>query len=451
MKAERARTLKEGRVGSGPVVYRMSRDQRVKGNWALTYSQDKAIEAGRPLLVMFCLSKSFLGAEMRNYDFMLRGLIETESSLRKKNIGFVLLTGEPSVEAERFIKHCDPAIVVCDFDPLRIKKKWTNDLCESAACSVFEVDTHNVVPCFHVSDKREYAAYTLRPKIEKSISEFLDSPRDVIDHPFKHERNYSKADWKSAMRSIEAKAGLPRIKWLAAGEAAAEKALRAFISHRLDGYAKLRNDPSIYGQSDLSPYIHFGQISAQRIAMEILQSDCDESSKADFLEELITRKELSDNFCHNESEYDNPKCVTGWAKITLNAHANDPRDYLYEIDDIESAQTHDELWNAAQKEMLYRGKMHGYMRMYWAKKIFEWTDSLQTAWSMAVYLNDRYELDGRDPNGYAQIAWCLGGVHDRAWGEREIFGKVRYMSRASMNRKFNTREYIERVEELERA
>jgi deoxyribodipyrimidine photo-lyase len=230
--------------------------------------------------------------------------------------------------------------------------------------------------------------------------------------------------------------------WAQPGERAAKKHLNEFIDQGLVLYDSDRNNPVKNGQSGLSFYLHFGQISAQRVALMALSGMTDSSP---FLEELVVRRELADNFCYYNPHYDSVQGFPNWARETLRQHENDPREYLYSIKELEEAKTHDELWNAAQTEMVCRGKMHGYMRMYWAKKILEWTSSPAEAMKIAIYLNDRYELDGRDPNGYTGIAWSIGGVHDRAWKERPIFGKVRYMSYNGAKTKFNIKAYIEKI------
>jgi len=196
------------------------------------------------------------------------------------------------------------------------------------------------------------------------------------------------------------------------------------------------------GQSNLSPYLHFGQISAQRIALEVRKARLDPEAQKAFLEELIIRRELSDNYCYYNPDYDRPSGFPAWAQKTQATHQDDRREYDYSSEQLEKAQTHDPLWNAAQMEMVHKGKMHGYMRMYWAKKILEWTKSPEEAQRIAITLNDKYELDGRDPNGYTGIAWSIGGVHDRAWGERPVFGKIRYMSYNGSKSKFDVKGYI---------
>jgi deoxyribodipyrimidine photo-lyase len=259
------------------------------------------------------------------------------------------------------------------------------------------------------------------------------------------ENEFKEVDWPSALRTLTVDPAIAEESWILPGEKAAVKALRSFLTKRLSNYARLRNDPVEDGQSDLSPYLHFGQLSAQRVALEVQRTSAPYGAREAFLEEVIIRRELSDNFCSYNSCYDSFAGFPPWAQNTLNEHRSDEREYLYSLEEFEKAQTHDELWNAAQMEMVASGKMHGYLRMYWGKKILEWTDSPEKAIEVAVYLNDKYEIDGRDPNGYAGIAWSIGGVHDRAWGERRIFGKIRYMSYRGASGKFNIGAYVEKV------
>jgi deoxyribodipyrimidine photo-lyase len=228
------------------------------------------------------------------------------------------------------------------------------------------------------------------------------------------------------------------------GEEAANEMLEIFLSQKLDSYAALKNDPTKDGISNLSPYLHFGQISAQKVALEVEKKNANLESKDAFLDEILVRKELADNFCYYNPLYDSFDGFPEWAKKTLNLHRADPRKFVYTLGEFENGETHDPLWNASQLELLSKGKMHGYMRMYWAKKILEWSESPEKALETAIYLNDKYEFDGRDPNGYVGIAWSIGGVHDRAWKEREIFGKLRYMSYEGCKRKFDVDTYIEK-------
>ncbi len=443
----RVHVVREGDIEKGPVVYWMSRDQRAKDNWALLYAQEIAMDTKSPLAVAFCLVPSFLGATHRQYEFMLEGLERVAEFLKKKNIPFFLLTGEPSSEIPRFLEQHNAALLVTDFDPLRIKRKWKRDVSDTIAIPFHEVDTHNIVPCRVASSKQEYAARTIRPKIHRVLDDFLDTFPYLLKHPHSWSGNVTAIDWQKSRQGLKIDTGVKAVDWLPPGDRAAHRALRNFINGRLDTYDNDRNDPSLDGQSGLSPYLHFGQIAPQRVALEVQNSDASKKSREAYLEELIVRRELSDNFCFYQPHYDIFEGFPEWARKTLNQHRDDEREDVYTPDQFENADTHDPLWNAAQVEMVKRGKMHGYMRMYWAKKILEWTASPEDALEIAIYLNDRYELDGRDPNGYVGVMWSTGGVHDRAWQERAVFGKVRYMSYNGCKSKFDIQAYIHKVKE----
>jgi len=448
MKKNRVRLLKEGDAKKGPVVYWMSRDQRVRDNWALVHARDVAQERQEPLIVVFCLVQNFLDATGRHYAFMLRGLQEVEEDLFKKNIPFGLVTGLPEKEIPRFVKKYNAALLVCDFDPLRVKMMWKDRVAEQITIPFYEVDAHNIVPCWHVSHKQEFAARTFRPRIHRRLDEFLDRFPRIGTHPFSCRQHPPRVDWERAARVVKIDRSVSEISWPAPGEAAARGMMRRFITTKLASYDTARNDPTLDGQSGLSPYLHFGQIAAQRVVLEIGRAAFDPEQTASFLEELVVRRELSDNFCFYNPWYDSFKGFPAWAQKTLQQHAPDRREYLYSRAQLEHADTHDPLWNAAQMEMVKTGKMHGYMRMYWAKKILEWSESPEEALERAVYLNNRCELDGRDPNGYVGCAWSIGGVHDRAWFERPVFGKIRYMSYNGCRSKFNVALYIEHVKGL---
>ena len=441
---KRARILKEGKEGRGPVAYWLSRDQRARDNWALLHAQNLARERKVPLLVIFCLAPRFLGAALRHYDFMLTGLAETAQELEKYRIPFHLVHGEPAEEVPRWTKDHEIGLLVTDFDPLRLKREWKKKVAQSLAIPLLEVDAHNIVPCWLASPKQEWAAYSFRPKIHRALEEFLTPFPSLLKHPFPAREKGTSIDPPKLLDSLPLDRTVPPVTWLSPGEQAARKHLQRFLSEKLAHYDRDRNDPTRDGQSDLSPYLHFGQLAPQRVAMEVKEKKAPRASKDAFLEELIVRRELSDNFCYYNRDYDRFQGFPDWARKTLDDHRADEREYLYSLKEFEEARTHDPLWNSAQLEMVHRGKMHGYLRMYWAKKILEWTASPEEAQEVAIYLNDRYELDGRDPNGYVGIAWSLGGVHDRAWGERRIFGKVRYMSYKGSAGKFDVQAYIDK-------
>ena len=333
-------------------------------------------------------------------------------------------------------------VLVTDFDPLKIKKAWKDKVVQICNVPFYEVDTHNIIPCWITSPKQEYGAYTIRPKVKHLLPFFLEDFPKIKRHPFSFNKNDPSINFTKIQKTLKISTDTPEIKWINPGEQSAQKSLQKFIRSKLETYDDHRNNPVIKGQSDLSPYLHFGHLSAQRVALAVNQASLSQEIKESFLEELIVRRELSDNFCFYNENYDTFDAFPEWAKKTLKAHKRDKRPYLYTLEQLERAKTHDPLWNAAQLEMVSRGKMHGYMRMYWGKKILEWTHSPEEALQYSIYLNDKYQLDGRDPNGYTGIAWSIGGLHDRAWGERPIFGKIRYMSYNGCKSKFNVAEYI---------
>ncbi len=447
IKKEYIHDLTPDRNISGDIIYWMSREQRVADNPGLLYARHLAVKKNSRLLVVFTLVKDFLGAACRQYDFMLKGLLEVHIKLQEKNIPFYMLTGNPPGLLEAFASDHNAGAIIVDFDPLRIKRQWHRDLILNTGCKVIEVDGHNIVPARVVSNKAEYGAYTIRPKIRRLLGGFmeelpvLEKMEQQVDLP---------ADFslKDLMNSLQTDRSVEPVDWIGPGENMARDALSVFIDRRLPAYSRFRNDPNRNVVSGLSPYLHFGQISSLRIALEVQKNHGTDKNSGAFLEELIVRKELSDNFCHYNPDYDNINGFHDWAKRTHLEHAKDERDYLYSVQQFEQGLTHDPIWNAAQMEMVKTGSMHGYMRMYWAKKILEWSGDASQAMKIAIYLNDRYQLDGRDPNGYTGIAWSVGGVHDRAWSERPVFGKIRYMNNNGCRRKFDVDAYIGKVEAL---
>jgi deoxyribodipyrimidine photo-lyase len=452
---DRVRKLNLKQSSGGPVIYWMSREQRVQDNWGLIFAQKLAKQKAANLVVVFILQKEFLNAGLTHFQFMLEGLKEVECELKKLNIPFYLLQDSPEKALSELATKYDCGEIVTDFSPLKIKKEWNKSILEKIDIPFYEVDSRNIIPAWITSPKLEFAAYTIRPKIHKNLPEYLTDYPLVVEH--NQEWNYlvPEIKWDSLIKNKGVRA------LFTPGTNQANKVLKDFINTKLESYGESRNDPNLDGQSGLSPYLHFGQISSQRVSLEVLKkAGFDEQmefsdkqnlisktllgadSKASFLEELIVRRELSDNFCLYNESYDTFEGFHDWAKKSLNEHRNDKREYIYSLEEFEHFKTHDELWNAAQVEMVTTGKMHGFMRMYWAKKILEWTDSPETALKTAIYLNDKYSLDGRDPNGYAGISWSIGGVHDRAWNERAVFGKVRYMNFNGCKRKFDVVKYI---------
>jgi deoxyribodipyrimidine photo-lyase len=434
----------------------MSRDQRVEDNWALLFARGIALEANVPVVVVFCLQNALLGDVRRHYEFMLKGLLEVDNTLATKKIPLFFFLGDPGKRIPDFVREYGIGILVTDFSPLRVKRLWVEKAAQGIEIPFYEVDAHNIAPCWEASQKQEFAAYTFRPKIYKLLPKFLEEYPNLEANP-EFPENSSNSGKLETFPRLQEKIievllpekllekninSFPKQEYFEPGEKAARRMMDNFFARKLESYLALRNDPTKDGISDLSPYLHFGQISSQRVVLELEKINADLQSKKAFLEEIFVRKELADNFCYYNPFYDNFDGFPEWGRKTLNYHRNDQRAYLYTLEEFEAAKTHDPLWNASQMELVSSGKMHGYMRMYWAKKILEWSESPEKALEIAIYLNDRYELDGRYANGYTGIAWSIGGVHDQAWKERGICGKGRYMSYEGCKRKFKVKEYI---------
>ena len=434
------------------VLYWMQASQRTEYNHALEYAVSLANEHRLPPVVLFGLTDAFPEANLRHYTFMLEGLKDVEASLRKRGIQFVLRRQSPEKAA------CDMAreasLVVTDRGYLRIQKAWREHVARCAPCPVFQVESDVVVPVEIASTKEEYAAATLRPKIQRLLDDFLlplkENPvgKDSLSMRL---GGLPMDDPDKLLQSLSIEKTVPAVKTFRGGTSRAKTLLGDFIEQKLKYYGDRRNDPALDFSSHMSPYLHFGQVSPLYITLKVREKKgVSEEIKQAYLEELVVRRELSMNFVHFNPRYDSLDAVPDWARRTLKEHGKDPREYRYSRSDLERARTHDPYWNAAQKEMVLTGKMHNYMRMYWGKKILEWTPTPEEAFRVALYLNNRYELDGRDPNGFTGVAWCFG-KHDRPWTERKIFGKVRYMNAAGLERKFDIGAYVRKVDTLKAA
>ena len=444
--ARRTRTRNDRPVRDGPVVYWMQREQRAEDNWALHYAAEQAAARAVSLVVVFNLVAKFGETTLRHYDFMFRGLMETEAALRAQGIGFHLLRGEPAETIPKFVEKYGAGEVVTDFNPLRFTEQWREDVAKQLPVQLSEVDAHNIIPCWQASEKTEFAAHTFRPKVHRLLPEYLvEFPPLPERPPATGTLTGDTVDWESLVAEVVTDRSVPAVSWLTPGTKAAHMMLEHFLSEKLNDYPTDRNDPTTDGLSNLSPYLHFGQLAPQTVALAVKgKRGVHGDAKDAYLEELIVRRELTDNYCFYTEHYDRVEGAHAWARETMEKHANDEREYLYERAELESGETHDELWNAMQTQMVRDGKLHGWCRMYWAKKILEWSPNFQTAIDRALYLNDKYELDGTDPNGVVGVMWSICGVHDRAWTERPIFGKIRYMNYNGAKRKFDVAAYVER-------
>jgi len=313
--------------------------------------------------------------------------------------------------------------------------------------AVHHVDAHNVVPVWVASDKEEWAAYTIRPKITKRLDEYLTPFPPVVRHPHHSKSSPSNPDFDGVLAGLKIDSegwGVTSLNdTFTPGTQGGLSILQAFVSERLSSYGSNRNNPNTDALSDLSPWIRFGQVSMQTAALYVKSKGKRHKDGVDaFLEEGIVRRELAENFCYYNAHYDSIKGAADWARKTLDDHRKDPREYVYTRQQLEKGRTHDDLWNAAQLQLVQEGKMHGFLRMYWAKKVLEWTNNPETALREVLRLNDRFSLDGNSPGGFVGAMWSVAGVHDRAWTERPVFGKIRYMNYAGCKRKFNVDQFV---------
>lgn len=445
---ERVRHLNDEGVRNGDyVLYWMQQTQRAEHNHALEYAVQKANELGRPLLVVFGLTDDYPSANARHYAFMLEGLRDAQESLTRRGIKFVVQKGAPSEVALRLGQNA--SMIVSDGAYLRPELSWRQRVAEEAGRRVVRVESNVVVPVELASDRRETAARTLRPKIRRHLDEYLVEllPTEVekASLGLRVEGGIDLSDIVAVLEGMNIDKSVEPLRHLyTGGLTAAKERLEVFIEKGLDGYARHRNQPQTDHVSHMSKYLHFGHISPVYVALRIREANALREDVETYLEELIVRRELTINFCFYTSDYDSFSCIPDWARQTLKEHQVDEREHLYTREELEGARTHDPYWNAAMVEAIRTGYVHNHMRMYWGKKILEWSPSPGEAHETTLYLMDKYFLDGRDASTYANIAWVYG-QHDRGFAERPVFGKVRYMSAGGLERKAKPKEYVEKV------
>jgi deoxyribodipyrimidine photo-lyase len=428
------------------VLYWMQAAQRTEANFALEYAIHQANKRNLPLIVFFGLTGQFPDANLRHYYFLLEGLQDVSQSLYKRGIQLIIRYGSPEHSIQDLA--ADASLVVVDQGYLRIQRDWRSSVAHSLDCPFTQVESEVLVPLQTASPKEEYSAATIRPKIHKNLQRFLvETPPEKILHPSASLDidSVSIQDLSAALHHLSLDTSVAPVPHLHGGTREAHGHLYRFIKQDLDVYHLPKNNPGHDVLSHMSPYLHFGQISPLTIALGVMAHGGPGAQA--YLEELIIRRELACNFVFYNPHYDSFQGLPPWAVSTLSEHATDRHDYQYSPSELEKADTHDPYWNAAQLEMVKTGKMHGYMRMYWGKKVIEWSPTPQKAYQNLVALNNKFELDGRDPNGFAGIAWCFG-KHDRPWPERPIFGKIRYMTSQGLTRKFDMDTYIEKIDNL---
>jgi deoxyribodipyrimidine photo-lyase len=435
------------RLDADYVLYWMQQSQRAEYNHALEYAVKQANELGLGVVVAFGLTGDYPEANLRHYTFMLEGLTETKTLLEKRGIRMVVRKGAPPDVALELEKNA--AIIVCDRGYLKHQRSWRDRVARKSSCSVVQVETDVVVPLGAVSSKAEYAARTIRPKIQKHLDDYLIELKPIKVQHATLNIFLDSLDLKqpaAILGLLNIDHNVPAVtSFFKGGTSRAKKIFGYFIRSQLKNYQKNHNQPQTDDISHMSMYLHFGQISPLYLALRINKADHSlDSAKAVFLEELIVRRELAANFVYYNQDYDNFDCLPDWAQKTLVEHRKDRRPYTYTRQQLEDAKTHDPHWNAAMQEMKFTGFMHNYMRMYWGKKILEWSSSPEEAFYSTLAMNNKFFLDGRDPNSYAGVAWIYG-VHDRAWPQRPIYGKVRCMTASGLERKCDIEAYVDKV------
>lgn len=452
---ERIKILNDKQTQAGKyVLYWMQSSQRAEVNHALEFTIERANELNLPLLVGFGLTDDYPDANVRHYTFMLQGLQDAQKTLAKRGIKMVVQHGNPADVAIKLSK--DAALVVVDRGYLKPAKRWREKAAKEMNCKLIQVESDVVVPVDTVSNHAEFAARTIRPKIMRQLEKFVQPVEKVrlknksLDLEVD---GFDLSDVANLANSLKLdKSVLPVDTPYSGGQTKGRQVFKDFLEHRFSTYVANRNQPQTSDTSYMSRYLHFGNISPlEIIAMLREQSPVSKTSSQEnidsYIEEVVVRRELSINFCDFNENYDSYECVPAWAKKTLDEHRHDKRPHLYSLEQLEKAETFDVYWNAAQKEMLYTGYMHNYMRMYWGKKILEWSATPEEAFKNTLYLNNKYFIDGRNANGFVGVAWVFG-VHDRPWKERPIFGKVRYMSAGGLEAKADPRGYVKKVERL---
>jgi len=437
------------------VLYWMQMYKRVDNNHSLIYAIRRANELKLPLVVYEGLKYYYPWASDRIHTFILEGVAEKREAFEKLGIRYVFYLQKDADSPKNTVAALarDAALIVTDDFPCFIIPEHNRRIAERAEILVFAIDSNGVVPMSKF-DKEEYAAYTIRPKIKKLLDRYLVPSSDErvdlpsigldVDCP---ETPVTSATISKLVTECDIDHSVPASKHYQGGTIEGRKRLKKFVNEILPDYYKARSKPDRDGSSRLSSYLHFGNLSALEIALAVQKADAPQESIDAYLEELIVRRELSYNMTRHNPQYDSLKALPDWVHRTMRKHDIDARQFTYSLEQLERGETHDELWNAAQREMVETGEMHNYVRMLWGKNVIAWTPSYEIAFETLVHLNNKYCLDGRNPNSYAGILWCFG-KHDRPWMEREVFGQIRYMTSGSTGKKFDSKKYIEWTKKL---
>ncbi len=454
---ERVVQLNDKRINENGryVLYWMQMFKRTSHNHALIFAIRKANELKLPLVVYEGLKYYYPWASDRIHTFILEGVEEKRKEFERLGIRYIFYLQKDKNSPKQAVANLsrEAACIVTDDFPCFIIPLHNERIAEKANVPVYAVDANGIIPMSKF-EKEEYAAYTIRPKINKLLDNYLKplaeeaveiNSLDIeVDCP---ETSVTSATISKLVSDCDIDHTVKPSNYYHGGAANGRKRLKKFVDEILSDYDKARSKPDRDGSSRLSSYLHFGFLSPLEIALAVKASDAAQESKDAYLEELIVRRELSYNFTRHNSKYDSLDSLPAWVQKTMREHADDERPFNYTLEELENGQTHDELWNAAQREMVGTGEMHNYVRMLWGKNVIAWSASYEIAFETLVHLNNKYCLDGRNPNSYTGILWCFG-KHDRAWFERPVFGMMRYMTSGSTGKKFDSKKYIEWTETL---
>jgi len=383
-------------IGRASVVYLCDRNLRVEDNFALNFAVEKSKELNKNLKIVHRIVEY---ESPLKKEFIDKQLEEVKSNFKAEGFEFVVIKNE---NVSDYLRNAGSLVI--DFNPIR-----DDSFLDDFEYKIWEVDSTNIIPARFISDKQEYSAATFRVKVYDLINGFLTQYPEV----------------KSINKN-------------------AKTQLDDFINNKLGFYNQYRNYPDKDCVSGLSKYLNWGFISAQRVVIDILKSSVSIIQKEAFLEEIIVRKELADNYCLYNKNYKNINGFPSWGRVSLLKHRDDFHQYVYAESVFENATTHDVLWNSAQTQLVKDGVIHGQLRMYWAKKILEWTRTTEDALDISVYLNDKYALDAPSPNGYVGILWSIGGLHDRPFRESDVTGQIRRMTSKGIYTKYGAEDYIKK-------
>ncbi len=460
------------------VLYWMQINRRLEYNYALEYAVAWANKLNKPLLIYEGLSISYPWVCDRFHIFLMEGMKENLDLARKEGVNFFSYV-EPEAEAGKglFYKLAEKACcVISDEYPVFIVKKHNERVANRINVPFTTIDSNGIIP-LSITERDPYTAYLFRIIMQKKFVEAFTHPpekkplrglknRSKVNLGEKFYQKYPSAetlfrDISDAVSALNINHNVGAVEWAKGTRKAALNQLEYFISNDLFDYAEQRNHPDAEKTSKLSPWLHFGKISAYEVVKAALEQQPGEwnvyslapnrgkregffgghNAVQSFLDEVITWREVGFHFAHHRPDYDQFESLPEWVFQTMAEHEHDERKYIYSLKELDESDTHDEIWNAAQRQLKQEGIIHNYLRMLWGKKVIEWTPDYRTALEFLIELNNKYALDGRDPNSYSGIFWCFGRF-DRAWQEREIFGKLRYMASENTRKKVKMTQYL---------